>query len=79
MFFYIAGFLMSKLENMKIRYLSKKNSEAVNNRGGGNRGQGNTVKSTEYHNWKEFIYQWGIYRSITKFKNYDWRKLFNIL
>lgn len=31
MFFYIAGFLMSKLENMKIRYLSKKNSEAVNN------------------------------------------------
>ncbi len=37
MFFYIAGFLMSKLENMKIRYLSKKNSEAVNNRGGGNR------------------------------------------
>ncbi len=34
MFFYIAGFLMSKLENMKIRYLSKKNSEAVNNGGG---------------------------------------------
>lgn len=52
----VIGFLLYKLDNLRLNYMGKKNTFSVNNRGGGNWRASSGWLSVQYYHWGEFIY-----------------------